>query len=494
MRMMPITIFGMFLIILLIYGFIRNKTLESFFDYFYTIALIITTNVHMGYFLKIGGVVLTYDAFFMYILLLLSVLLFGGKYSKKGFCFLLVSLVVLALNYLSFSLFPYRDAVIVNDWEGYVLGKNVYSVLTKENLKIGYYLCFAANIVIIERISHKYLAVNYVEILRNIVKYSKISIVVGYLELLTKNLLHSKIVTDLCIFVFGSEGVQQNALTLRNGLITLQGATKEASMYTTLIFYIIILMLLQDRFEAGPKRINLRWELASTVLLLLNPAMSSYVYITIIALILLTSSFYIGKQKMSWQKIKKTIIILMILTFSFCVVRTLSFNYMGLLNSSNYILQRIGRFFEQMDIIISGVGGLVNSSEAQRFSGIVYDFRLWLKRPFLGFGSGTISCVSGIITMLVDFGLIAVIIYFYAICKYASKKRKLLFFIILFSIEVWVLPSIMLNDLKTVFMLVIPFICLAYGELLNINYSKRLSLWSINNEDKSDGYSCNNDI
>ena len=460
---MKISLLGVVSIAYSLFLILKKRDFASFYCEFLALTLIVTTNIHMGYFLKMGELVFTYDSFFIYSLMLLSIIFLGGKLYRKDFIFLSIFFSVLILNYCSFLFFPYREKVIVGDWEGYLLGNNVYSFLGKDSIAVGYYFVLISIAIIVITV-YRNLDISQLKlVLAKVVDISKCSIVLGYIEFVTKNILHTTIVTDMCIALFGVEGMQQNRLTNRNGLITLQGATKEASMFTTVIFYIVILMAVQGAICKDKYKKNKKWIFASVVLLLINPAMSAYVYVLIIFLILITSGL-IDVSESSKKLMNRNSILIVCITIIGVILGAILFNNLNrLIDSSNYLLHRIGLAIQQFKIIVSGTGKLVNSSEAQRLSGIVYDFKMWLKKPFLGYGAGTIYCVSGFISFLTDFGLITVLAYVYIICHYGKSEIANKSIVLLFFCEIWILPNLFLNDLKTIMLLIIPFTVMLYA-------------------------------
>lgn len=97
---------------------------------------------------------------------------------------------------------------------------------------------------------------------------------------------------------------------------------------------------------------------------------------------------------------------------------------------------------------------------------------MWMKRPILGYGLGTIECISGIFNFLVGAGIIIVLMYFNILVRFSlvnnkDKLRNCIFFILIF-----VLPNLVLNDYLILMSLSIPIAGYAFSLKLNENEDK----------------------
>lgn len=456
---MNISIFAIILIAVILIEFIKHGLSEKYFEIILGITIACSLNVRMGYFIKIGENAISYGSVLIYFTSIIAIYFIAKKgfVSKKLFnCYLVLWLILFIgvfINYIN----PYSEKVIIGDWTNYILGKNVYSYLDSSSLQIGYYLMFLCSGLILLS-SKKILKYdNWNSILSMVLNVSKISIVLGGIEFILRNIFNSQIVTDICILIFGTEGAQQNLLFARGNLFTIQGMTKEASMYTTVIFYITILFILKAKLEKQ-KNYNIKlWIVACFVLELINNTLSSKVYLLILLLFIMSNKMLLGNK----QIIKKYIKIFMgILIFILAIIIVIS-QYKIFIQSQNYILHRIGISIQQLQLIINGTRNLLYSSEAIRFSGIIYDLKMIFLRPLFGYGLGSLSCNSGIITLIVNAGIPAFIVWIISIYQFAciKKSKNLIFFLI----EILILPSIMLNDYETVLSLVIPLSTLMYS-------------------------------
>ena len=464
---MEFTLFGLVLMGYIVYIFCKNKKINQLLKKMIILTAICSLNIRMGYVLKIGNNVFGYSSFLIYITGLVSLLYIVRKrtISKQLSSSVLCMFLVLVIGAFGNMLLPYKEKVVIGNWTEYVQGKNVEFYLSEQSLKMGYYLVlFFVGLILIASYSF-FKESDFQDILSITIKISKLSIVVGYVEYITKNIFHSQIITNLFVYIFGSYGAQQNFLISRGGFFAVQGATKESSMFTTVIFYISI-MLIVDYAKTKAEN-NKKWLLACMVLLVINPAMSSIVYLCILGVIIFLYRNIWGFKRVNKVRNDRVLLLIIIVVaggwFGVSQMNVL-------LRSSNYIVHRIGVALQQLQIIISGVGGVMYSSEAIRFSGIIYDIKLFARRPLFGFGLGSISCNSGIVTFLVNSGIIGFGAWYHVIHKYMNKKNSLSE--IIFTMCILILPNIFLNDYETIFCIAIPiilrcFVCLNVSNIPN---------------------------
>ena len=459
---MMVTPFAVIIFAMYFFAFLKKKT-KDFWLFSFAATIIITTNIRMGYFLRVGSFELNYASVLMYTLGITSLLIMLKnlrRFKTIGTKWYVVFLIVLFIGYVLLALLPVKQLIITGDWEKYVYERvGTYSTISTESVKIGYYLMFVFSGLSIIVARNALVFDEWKRILSAVIKFGKVNIVVGYIEWFFVNIFHSKIITNFFIIFFGSAGAQQTELTKRGILYTIQGATKEPSMYTTTVFYFCIILLVDFYIKKDSRKI--RWVALSAFLLLINPAMSSFVYIAIIMLVLYT----FGLLKKNKQKTTNpSIRFIMLFLFGFSLVGFLWGNYEIFLNSSNYMMQRIGIAFQQLDLLSRNIGYATYTSEGIRFTGIMYDLGLVQYRPLFGYGLGSLSCNSGIITLLANCGIIGITTWFLMIlnfCRVTRKEKTTL----LFLLEILVLPNLMLNDYETILCLIIPFatICYSYG-------------------------------
>ena len=462
---MSISIFGVFLISLVFLFLYKSKSSKTIFMNLFLLTLVVTLNVRMGYILRIGGKYFNYDNFLVYITFISSIPVFikNKVYNKRILTIVLTFILIIVTGLGVNMLKPYGEPVVTYDWENYVrrIG-DTFSILNSNSPKLGYYLMFVCVVVILMTAKSAFTKSDWLSLAGKCINVCKITLFFGVVEFFVVNLFKSRLITDICIRVFGEFGVQQNWLVDRGGLYTIQGATKEASMFTTVVFYISVLLLLRISFAKASCFKDKLWFAISVILLIANAAMSSVIYISILFLIIFTMHFFKkGKSYLSENKLKVRIFKIVVIFLFVLVVLYLIRDYLD--SSSNYTVKRIGFAIKQFEIVLKNGKSYTISSEAIRFTGIVYDLRILLQRPIFGFGLGSLTCNSGIVTLLVGVGMLGFIAWYIMmmeLCFDKTTTNNNVFFW-----EVMILPSILLNELLTVMCLIIPFICIVFDEI-----------------------------
>ncbi len=459
------TIFSVVLIAILIIGLLR-KSLKKVFTYFLTVSIALTLNLRMGYFFMFKGIELGYGSVVIYFTAMIAFLyLIQTKIILKPLSVIFFGLIVFfVVNVICFYIFPYTGKVIATDWEKFCRGEDVWTTLSSSSLQMGYYATLISLGIILLCGKKTLDRSNWLKILNNVLFVCKINIILGIIEFFVKNIFQSQIVTDCCIKIFGSYGAQQNELDLRGLFYTIQGATKEASMYTTTMFYTALLFLVKGKLTNKKDFYRSRiWLFISVVMLLINTTMSSVLYLGLLGLIGFGHNLILKKKRGGNGLFIIGRVALLAVSGVLCAV--IFANYSTLLKSDNYIIRRIGRAAEQVLLSLQSSSNNQYSSESIRFTGIFYDLRMWLKKPLIGFGFGTLVCNSGIVTMLVNVGLIGVILWFLFLLFF-GKSGKNTCREVVFLVEIWILPSLILNDYETILCLVIPLLLLLYGYIV----------------------------
>lgn len=462
---MTITPFG--IVILLIIGsiFMIEKNAKSIFKALIVLMAVCTLNIRMGFFLRVGENSISYGGFFIYFISLYSIFMLGktnnisARFFRVVCIFDIILFLQLAVNLIS----PYKGSIIQGGWQAILLGNNYQSFATKlsiDFLQIGLYITLFGTSFIFLATDSVLLKNDWKVILHQVFVFSKFSILIGFIELFVKNIFNTTIITEFFINIFGEYGAQQNDLTLRGGLYAVQGATKEASMFTTVIFYIAIMCLVD--YINYPKRYksNVVYFLACLILLAINPALSSAIYILILLAVLFVHGFWFSRGRIAKHSFKRFIF----LGFIFVLGITVIFNLKDVfLSSEFYIIQRIGKSIQQIQAIFLSSGDFEYSSEGIRFFGIYYDLQMFLRRSILGYGLGILNCNSGIVTFLVSGGIVLFISWFSMIYCFSSKPLRSNTFV--FLIVILILPSMMLNDYETIFCIIIPIIAKNYAQV-----------------------------
>lgn len=276
------------------------------------------------------------------------------------------------------------------------------------------------------------------------VKYSLASVFVGYVEFFTENIFESLMVTNLTISFFGESGAQQAILTFDRGWSNIQGFTKEASMYSTSLFYSTVVAL-NMIILTGKERQYYLYLIAVFFLLLLNSSMSSYVYAFLIMIfVVFLKPFSEEDQVQTNPKLAMYLI--------FGAFLLLFGSQAVLLSSETYLATRLNESFLQFE----NFGGqeFTYSSEAVRYFGIDHCLSIFVDRPLFGVGFGCVTCVSGIVTLLTNIGIFGLAAYVLLIKPIFHINRGDMLFVLFLLV---IASNLLLNDLNTMFALVIPF-------------------------------------
>lgn len=227
------------------------------------------------------------------------------------------------------------------------------------------------------------------------------------------------------------------------------------------------IMLIVD-YAKNKSSKNKKWLFGCVFLLVLNPAVSSIVYLGILGLVWISYKDILEVKKFSGIKIGRIVLVVFVIAI---IGWSIISNADTMLNSNNYLLKRVGISIQQLQIIVSGAGTLMYSSESIRLSGIVYDLKLLAERPLLGFGLGSVSCNSGVVTMLVNAGILGFVAWYYTINRYMNIEKSLSEAV--FSIYIVIFPSVFLNDYETIFCIIIPIVLRCFKYLGISNYAAR---------------------
>ena len=363
------------------------------------------------------------------------------KLVKKKIIFYLLCIVI---TILSFYFHRYDKEVIMDsDYENYLMGYGAYSHLDSGSFKYGFVyisimFCYAIYTM------NKYLEKDDILFIGSkFIKYSSISVLVGYVEFFTENLFESLMVTDSAITFFGEAGSQQAILTFDRGWSNIQVFTKEASMYSTSLLYSTIVALNMIVLSGKEKQYYV-YLIAVFILLLLNSSMSSYVYAFLtVVLVLYLRPFSEGEQIQTNPRVA-----LYLIFGAFLLV----FGSQIFLSSDTYLATRLNESLLQLENF-SGQG-FTYSSEGVRYFGIAHCLSIFVDRPLFGIGFGCVTCVSGIVTLLTNIGLFGVVAYILLIKPILQINRSDMFLVLFLLV---IAPNLLLNDLNTMFALVIPF-------------------------------------
>lgn len=451
---------------------VKFKTVEQKFRASLVLTLFCSIVLYMGYFVSFSKnntipfstITWVMSFVFAFVLNQKSIKAHNSRFyknykdiSKYGKIFILFILITT----LFFYLFRYDKLVIDgSQYEEYIRDMVGMQYLTSSSLKKGYiYIAIMYCYVIYTACRHLSIS-DFIWVAERFIKLSFISVIVGYAEFILENAYGSLSVTQATIAIFGKSGAHQVSLIERYGWYAIQGLTKEASMFSTAVFYTSIIsanliLLVKHNIK------YIVFCLLSFILLLINRSMSSYVYLFIGIMFVIYLNLFNLKFLRNRRNVKK---ILVAICFVFILIITnQSFNY-----TSNYLMLRLNESIKEVTNISDGLFSA--TSEGIRYLGIYHCLTILWDRPFLGIGLGTVTCVSGIVTMLCNIGVIGFASFIVLQMKLIKGSNAERLFIILLIL---VFPNILLNDLNTMLSLSIPFTLILTSYSLKV-YSEQL--------------------
>ena len=370
--------------------------------------------------------------------------------SKKVQLYLLCLLITI----VSFYFYRYDKPVIENsDYTGFMQNMTGYAMLSDSSIKYGYIINSVLFCYIIYTM-YKFLRItDLIYVGDRFIKYTSIVLVFGFVEFIMENFFNSLAVTNLAVDILGSSGVQQIMINYDRGWSNIQVFTKEASMFSASMLYSVVIAINMIILN-GRKKIYLYYLVGSFLLMILNTSMSSYVYVCLIV-VLISYLRPFAKNTLSISTNSKFSI------WIFAII-VLLLTSPTVLMSDSYLAERLNESLAQFDGFSDN--SFTYSSEGLRYFGIYHCLSIFVEHPLFGVGYGCVSCVSGIVTLLTNAGIIG--LFSYIILVRANIKLRALDKTLM-TVLLIVGPNLLLNDLHTMFALVIPFTMIQTGYIIN---------------------------
>jgi hypothetical protein len=244
----------------------------------------------------------------------------------------------------------------------------------------------------------------------------------------------------------------------------LQGLSREPSHYALALFNMMILLMVRIKVRKRYGK-DIIW--LGLILLIGSLANTFSFFVAALSALLLFSTMNAtnaGKLNISYLVVYgmgATLAVLGFLIYSWS-------------QNSNLSLRIIEAGIQaQNGISGSYVIGEDYGSEASRIIGMVESFSSYLARPIIGLGLGTTYCVSGIVSILSNIGLLGLVVWIRLLTVHYFRLPNLLTTVGIF------LPILVTNDLgalyDTAYLAIIPFIFLAnrnmyFGDLRTVRH------------------------
>lgn len=444
--------FGILLIFFCIYGVMKYRSKRDLFIYFFTWELLLAgSRMNYGYFIRIGGSEIEYNDVLLGILFLISIdlMLTQRIFNKKVVVSGVTLLFVIVWGMMLCQIFPAKVKVIDfnHSWDLYLRGFRGQMQLvafSSQSLMMCFrVILFICILVVADTVVD---TANWIKIAESVFEKFKFIIAYGIFEVFAKFVM--KIPMNDYLNAFFGRGVSTGG-----GLDRLQGICREPSYYALALFNFVILALVLGKSN---KTNNSFWIAIAIILGTLSSSFSFW--ICMVAMIAMWV-YLKGEQK---PKIRFMIFGGFAIVCIGIVAIITSQEFLNFATSSSYTF--LNRMAESVIQIRNGwggtlVGGSNFSSEAARLGGGMLTLKAGMSRPLLGLGIGTAYCVTGLICIFANIGLLGLLQWIKLLFDdYGNHMQPILILIIL-------TPVLLCNDLYTLYdtfyLLLIPVISIA---------------------------------
>lgn len=444
--------FGVALIIVIITTIIISRSSLQLFRNFLILEFIFSIfKLNYGYFFKLGGTEIQYGEIILALVFSSAALHLGvSKINRPTLFHSAVLVLVTITGIIGVWLVPADVSVIgfnnYGGWDGYLRGEltNMAPVtFSMQSLLMLARVCFFVIVLVAAKsvLTRK----DWLQIFELLVLVAKVMIIFGLFEILIRFALNYDL-NLLLNQIFG------RGISTGGALTRLQGLSREPSHYALALFNMMILFMLRMKIrnKFGNEIIWL-----GLILLIGTLASTFSFFIAVLSALLLFSminSTTAGKVHVGNLAIYSLGLLLAVAGFLF---------YSWSMSSG--LMLRIIEAGVQAQNGLTGayVIGEDYGSEASRIIGMIESFNSYLARPFFGLGLGTTYCVSGIISILSNVGLLGLIIWFRLLTVHYFPLSNFFLAVGLF------LPITVTNDLgalyDTAYLALIPLLFIATG-------------------------------
>lgn len=436
------TIFSIVLIFILLIFLFFSKSLKSIYNKIFILAITLNINIGAGYFFKFGGNEVSFSEVITGVLVIISlVILLRVPLEKKVFVTICCLIMSIGIGILFLVFIPYEGLTINfgDSWDEYLYGiqdkTNVIFNSRTISMSIRV-LIFTGLLLVNESI---FTIKNWHYIIKYVVIFSKISIIWGFFEWITKNIFNINSMNYFTNIIFGIGQSTTTDLIMRDDTYALIGFSREPSGYALTLTYIALLIIVNVKINND----NIIWLYATLTLLFLSMSLSSIILgIMVITISILV--FNITLNKTNVVKIIFALIIFISLSIYIFTLRS---------NDNNYYLIRLKNTLMEFQLILQGKydNGDI-TSEKVRIISIVDTFKALLNRPFFGLGIGTVYSHSSIITILANIGVIG-FFYWLKTIKKIGQRIRFSNFKFNITLVIFLFPFLFLGDFSLLYSL-----------------------------------------
>lgn len=327
--------------------------------------------------------------------------------------------LVLAVISLTYNLFfPYDGTIITagTSWDGLFYGTsspqhveiNLRSMLILIRLFIFIIIVWCAASVLTRN--------DFLQSASYVVAFSKVHIVFGIFELLTKSVFGSSVAVDISNALFPAFSSFMSGVITRGELTVLQGFTREASHFALALSIFLVILVLLNCAGRG-RRTDVFWGFAAFLLLALSAAFTAIVGIAITAIVVARyrSVLFAGINKRI-----RLIIYFLFLTLTLLALVVLAG---GIQVGNIYYVDKLANVVENIGAIMERRYGSISESydALPRIASIIECLRAFLERPLFGIGPGTVIPYSGTSAILSQYGILFTMAWFSFLIAYSQS-------------------------------------------------------------------------
>lgn len=434
---MSLTIYG-----LLIFGYslficFTSKDLKKIFIEFFTIAIFLYLNISIGYVVKFGEQTIA-GYFFAMLLSAIVAVPFLKKMEFKRFNIVAIFTLSVIISAVLILFIDYR-VVDSGGWDIFLFGVNNTTICKLDGWHIKEITKIFLFIVIVE-VVHKMLnEADWVYIINKVLKWTKVVLCYGIFEFILVYVFNfTNLYNTLLRPIFGVKDSTYVSALIRGEGFQLQGLRTEPSAYTTGLFLIVLLFLVQNVLDKDGKtskryRTNWMWISICLGLMLVCMSFSSILYLAVLAILLF---LHIYKAKPNYRA---AILFLVGFFVAFGVAV-----FVWLINSGTYYGERLRSAVYVLNITLTEtdfnnlwfhvVDKTNDGSIVSRLGSAVGILKLeFLQNPLLGLGVGTGNAYAIIPNMLTDLGLLGIVAWFKQV---TDKTKRNIYVVIVYMVIV----------------------------------------------------------
>lgn len=398
-------IFSVFCILVIVLSFLTVKSYKRKFINILSFYIFVYMSIEVGYFYKFTRPerYVRYSYFLEVIVVLMAIFLFLvnlHRLEKKMLyisCFAIASvgigLINLAVNPLQKKIVT-GDMLIDSYWVGQA-GLQYPSINSSVIKSLGQYVIFIFLAIIIYMSFSKD---DYKLLLNKVCNWCKISIILGWIEFIFKNLFLSNTLMTIINNVFGYNKNVFISLEQRGSFYRLSGLTTEASHFSYVLFLTCIFFMANSYWNKQSKL----WLYSAVVLLVLCMAFSSVLFLLALFLIYLV---YINRSKIKLSGRFFSILASVILIFG-SIVYLSRFEFF----QNSYFGSRILDVLHDNALFtdLNHIRSLAYSSSRVRIVSILTNLSLVKDRLLFGIGIGATSSHGSMASIIAGLGIMGV--------------------------------------------------------------------------------------